>query len=157
MAPEPIRRFRSKDDSQGRHPRSTASCCCGTPRFGRDASQTFPSSRWTATSWSESKHPGFVDRLAFALASVAGAGFSPVVPGTVGSFVTLVALWLIPFSQPALIVTFVVVTVVGIWSGGRVERALGTKDPGVIVIDEVAGMILSVLTLPRSIPVLLAA
>jgi len=34
---------------------------------------------------------------------------------------------------------------------------LGTKDPGVIVIDEVAGMILSVLLLPRTLPVLIAA
>jgi phosphatidylglycerophosphatase A len=49
------------------------------------------------------------------------------------------------------------VTLLGIWSGGRVERALGTKDPGVIVIDEVAGMMLSVLTLPRTVAVLFAA
>jgi phosphatidylglycerophosphatase A len=124
---------------------------------GRDDSQTFPSSRWTATNWSESKHPGFIDRLAFAIASAGGAGCSPVVPGTVGSFVTLVALWLIPFSQPALLATLVGVTVLGIWAGGRVERALGTKDPGVVVIDEVAGMILSVLTLPRTVGVLVAA
>lgn len=34
---------------------------------------------------------------------------------------------------------------------------LGRKDPGVIVIDEVAGMLLSVIGLPRSIPVLLTA
>ena len=80
-----------------------------------------------------------------------------MVPGTVGSFVTLVALWVIPFTQPALLLTLVVVTLVGIWAGGRVERTLGAKDPGVIVIDEVAGMLLSVLTLPRTIPVLLSA
>lgn len=80
-----------------------------------------------------------------------------MVPGTVGSFVTLVALWLIPFTQAALLLTLVVVTLVGIWAGGRVERALGAKDPGVVVIDEVAGMLLSVLTLPRTIPVLLSA
>ena len=45
----------------------------------------------------------------------------------------------------------------GIWAGSRVERALGRKDPGVIVIDEVAGMLLSVVLLPRSIPVLVTA
>jgi phosphatidylglycerophosphatase A len=38
-----------------------------------------------------------------------------------------------------------------------VERALGRKDPGIIVIDEVAGMLLSVLLLPRTIPVLITA
>jgi phosphatidylglycerophosphatase A len=37
------------------------------------------------------------------------------------------------------------------------ERALGRKDPGAIVIDEVAGMALSVLLLPRTAGVLLAA
>jgi phosphatidylglycerophosphatase A len=53
----------------------------------------------------------------------------------------------------------VVVIVVGIWAGGRVERVLGTKDPGLIVIDEVAGMLLSVLLLPlpHTIGVLLTA
>ena len=80
-----------------------------------------------------------------------------MVPGTVGSFVTVVALWLIPFSQASLLGTLVAVTVLGIWAGERVERALGVKDPGIIVIDEVAGMLLSVLTLPRTVPVLLTA
>jgi phosphatidylglycerophosphatase A len=46
---------------------------------------------------------------------------------------------------------------VGLWAGGRVERALGQKDPGIIVVDEVAGMTLSVLLVPRTIPVLLVA
>ena len=49
------------------------------------------------------------------------------------------------------------VTLVGIWAGSRVERALDAKDPGLIVIDEVAGMLASVLFLPRTIPVLVTA
>ena len=36
------------------------------------------------------------------------------------------------------------VTVAGTWAAHRAERAIGVKDPGVIVIDEVAGMTLSV-------------
>ncbi len=88
-----------------------------------------------------------------------GAGYSPVASGTVGSLVTAVALWLLPLTRPRMVVALVVVTVLGIWAGSRVERALGRKDPGVIVIDEVAGMLLSVvlLPLPLSIPVLVAA
>jgi phosphatidylglycerophosphatase A len=80
-----------------------------------------------------------------------------VASGTVGSFVALVALWLIPFTRPALLVAFVAVTAVGIWAAARVERVLGAKDPGLIVIDEVAGMMLAVLLLPRTIPVLITA
>ena len=65
-------------------------------------------------------------------------------PGTAGSAV-------------ALVLVLVAVTLAGIWAGSRVERALDAKDPGIIVIDEVAGMFLSVLFLPRTIPVLAAA
>ena len=77
--------------------------------------------------------------------------------GTVGSFVTLIALWLIPFTTLALLVTLAIVTLVGIWAGSRVERAIDAKDPGIIVIDEVAGMLVSVLFVPRTIPVLVTA
>ena len=77
--------------------------------------------------------------------------------GTVGSLVTLIALWLIPFTTLALLVTLATVTLVGIWAGSRVERAIDAKDPGIIVIDEVAGMLVSVLFLPRTIPVLVTA
>jgi phosphatidylglycerophosphatase A len=80
-----------------------------------------------------------------------------VASGTVGSFVTLVALWLIPFTTLALLVTLAVVTLVGIWAGSRVEMMIDAKDPGIIVIDEVAGMLVSVLFLPRTIPVLVTA
>jgi len=80
-----------------------------------------------------------------------------VAPGTAGSAVALVLLWLIPFTPVGLVAAFAAVTVAGIWAGSRAERAIGTKDPGVIVIDEVAGMMLSVLCLPRTVPILLAA
>ena len=78
--------------------------------------------------------------------------------GTVGSVVTVVAIWLLPFTPLRIAGSR--------WSsspssGSGPARAwsalLGQKDPGVIVIDEVAGMVLSVLLLPRTIPVLVVA
>lgn len=91
------------------------------------------------------------------LASVFGAGYAKVASGTVGSFVTVVAIWLLPLTPLRIAAALAVVTVVGIWAGSRVERVLGKKDPGVIVIDEVAGMLLSVMLLPPTIPVLVTA
>lgn len=91
------------------------------------------------------------------MASVFGAGYSPVASGTVGSLVTAIAIWLLPLTLLRIAVALVVVTLLGIWAGGRVERVLGRKDPGIIVIDEVAGMLLSVIGLPRTIPVLITA
>ena len=70
---------------------------------------------------------------------------------------TAAAVWLIPFTRTGLVVTFALVTMVGVWAASRAERAIGTKDPGAIVIDEVAGMLLSVLLLPPTIPVLVTA
>ena len=68
-----------------------------------------------------------------------------------------VGLWLIPFSRVGLSAALVVVVLVGIWASHRVEAVLERKDPGVIVIDEVAGMMVSVLLLPRTLGVLLCA
>ncbi len=71
--------------------------------------------------------------------------------------VWLVSVWLHTFTWRHLAYTLAVVTVLGIWAGSRVERVLGKKDPALIVIDEVAGMLLSVLFLPPSVPVLATA
>jgi len=97
------------------------------------------------------------DRLAFAIATAGGAGLAPVAPGTAGSLFAAFLLWLIPFSTFSLGVTLVGVIFAGIWAGGRIERLSGRKDPGLIVIDEVAGMMLSVIVLPRTVGVLIVA
>lgn len=82
---------------------------------------------------------------------------APVAPGTAGSLFAAFLLWLIPFSTLSLGVTLVLVVLAGIWAGGRIERLSGQRDPGLIVIDEVAGMMLSVLALPRTLGVLIVA
>src|SRR5437899_1494764 len=46
------------------------------------------------------------------------------------------------------------VTLAGTWAAHRAERLLGAKDPGAIVIDEVAGMTLTVLPFPPTVAVL---
>ncbi len=101
-------------------------------------------------------HLAFPDRIAVGIATLGGAGFSPFAPGTVASALTVLVLWLVPFSRSGLVVSLVAVTVVGTWAAERTERVWGGKDPGAIVIDEVAGMTLSVLAFPLTGPVLLA-
>jgi len=64
-------------------------------------------------------------------------------------------LWIIPFTTVGLVIAFVAVTVAGTWAAGRVESGGAEKDPGIIVIDEVAGMTLAVLAFPRTPAVLL--
>jgi len=85
-------------------------------------------------------------------------GRAPLAPGTVASALTAVVLWLLQLSTPALLALLILVTALGTWAADQAERALGGgKDPGAIVVDEVAGMTLSVLAVPLSLPALLAA
>jgi phosphatidylglycerophosphatase A len=81
-------------------------------------------------------------------------GYAPVAPGTLGSLLAAILLWLVPFSRAGLLCFFVAVTCAGAWAAHRAERLLGGKDPGPIVIDEVAGMTLAVLAFAPTLPVL---
>lgn len=100
---------------------------------------------------------GARDRLAVLIATGFGVGYAPLAPGTVGSIVTVLVLGLVPFSRAGLVVFLVVVVVAGTWAAHHAERALGgAKDPGSIVIDEVAGMTLSVVAFPLTTEVLAA-
>ena len=56
--------------------------------------------------------------------------------------------------MPGRVIFLTVVVVVGTWAAGRAEQLLGRKDPGAIVIDEVAGMTVSVLLFPPTLPML---
>jgi phosphatidylglycerophosphatase A len=85
-------------------------------------------------------------------------GRAPLAPGTVASAITVIGLWLLGLSPLALLGLLLVVTALGVWSAGHAERALGGgKDPGAIVVDEVAGMTLSVLAVPPTPAALLVA
>ena len=81
----------------------------------------------------------------------------PVAPGTAGSLLALVILWAVPFSSGQLGLALAGIVGVGGWAAARAERLLGRKDAGPIVIDEVAGMFLSTLALPRSLGLLVSA
>jgi len=98
-----------------------------------------------------------LDRLALWIATGLGTGYAPLAPGTAGSALTVLILWGLPFSRVGLVVFLVLVTAGGTWAAQRAERLIGKKDPGVIVIDEVAGMTLSVVALPLTVPVLATA
>ena len=85
-------------------------------------------------------------RLAVGIATVGGAGFFPVAPGTVGSAVGVVIyLATRGWTAQAQILLFVVITLLGIWAAGVAETALNRQDPGPVVIDEVAGQLATLL------------
>jgi phosphatidylglycerophosphatase A len=48
------------------------------------------------------------------------------------------------------VAAIVAVGVAGVWAAEGAERALGRKDPGIVVIDEVLGMLVTLALLPLS-------
>jgi phosphatidylglycerophosphatase A len=97
-------------------------------------------------------------RLSVLVASFGYVGFFPFAPGTAGS---LAALALFAFIRwigvPAIeLGAIVAVFAIGVWSASGTEAALGRKDPGIVVIDEVLGMLITLALLPVSIPGVIA-
>ena len=84
-----------------------------------------------------------LDYAALAIATW-GVGYSPLAPGTCGSLVGL-GIFLLLASLPLQVLAIIVVTWAGIWAASRVERILGLKDPGKVVVDEVAGQMIALL------------
>jgi phosphatidylglycerophosphatase A len=76
------------------------------------------------------------------LASWFGAGLLPYAPGTWGALAALPCGWVIAWcgGPAALAGGAAVVFAVGCWVAGPAAQALGQKDPGWVVIDEVAAV-----------------
>lgn len=97
---------------------------------------------------------------AWTVATFFGAGFLKPGPGTCASAITA-ALWLIAASllhhntQHLLIATLIALTLsiaLGIPAATRVARESQRKDPGFVVIDEVAGQLIALLALTPDWP-----
>jgi phosphatidylglycerophosphatase A len=109
------------------------------------------------------------DWVALALATC-GVGYLPLAPGTWGAAVG-VGLYLLfdsasvklmtngaargwnaaaltSLRTSGLLLVVLALTLAGIWAATRAETLLGRKDPGAVVIDEVAGQFLTFLFVP---------
>ena len=89
-------------------------------------------------------------KVAFVIWTAGFAGLVPVAPGTAGSVVGLGLLMLVRTVENdwAELLILLAVVIVGIWSANVAERHYRREDPGEIVIDEVAGMLLTMLWVP---------
>lgn len=110
------------------------------------------------------------DYLALAIATC-GVGYFPIAPGTLGALVGMVlylALWagadsvlsslalakrvnLMYVWTPQMafmLMAIFLVTMAGIWAASRAEQLLRKKDPSAVVVDEVAGQMIALLSGP---------
>jgi phosphatidylglycerophosphatase A len=116
------------------------------------------------------KHRSFNDYFALALSTV-GVGYFPIAPGTMGSLVgvglylsiwtgidraltsnalakRLDAVYVFTPQMTFMLVAILLVTWVGFWSATRAEKLVRKKDPTIVVIDEVAGQMIALLSGP---------
>jgi inositol phosphorylceramide synthase catalytic subunit len=91
--------------------------------------------------------------LARVLATWFGCGLVPIAPGTVAS-AAAIPIYLVALLGGRTGVAFAAILVasVGIWAASLVARELGEKDPPLVVIDEVAGLLLTMLPVGHASP-----
>lgn len=78
-------------------------------------------------------------------------GYAPFAPGTVGSLLGLFLYWLVPKSDSVYsLIAFVLLFFVGVWSASEVEKESG-KDAKIIVIDEILGMLITLIFFEKSL------
>jgi phosphatidylglycerophosphatase A len=89
--------------------------------------------------------------FAHVLATWFGCGLVPYAPGTAGTLGAVpLYLALRPLGQGAVAAAAIVLTAVGIWVAGIVAKEEGLKDPHKVVIDEVAGVLVTLSVAPAN-------
>jgi phosphatidylglycerophosphatase A len=79
------------------------------------------------------------------------SGFLPKAPGTWGSLVGLALFFLLhTLSLPVYLAVIAGLFAVGSLAAGEAEKILDKRDPGVVVIDEIVGMLIAMIAVPMT-------
>lgn len=84
-------------------------------------------------------------RAHYAFATWFGCGFSRLAPGTVGSLGAVPLFWLVAQAHSLWVnlAAIVMTSVTGAWSAHVVAQHRSDDDPGLVVVDEVAGVLIA--------------
>ncbi len=94
-----------------------------------------------------------MDQIAKILATFFGIGYFPLAPGTAATAAGIALAFALQGSSWAYAVVVLVLFAVGVPVCGRVEKMLKQKDPGIVVLDEVVGVLIALAGLPMTWPV----
>ena len=101
--------------------------------------------------WKNFRQTNFSGKIVLVLSTWFGTGLLPIAPGTFGTLATVpLILVLDNLGTIYKVLSLMIAIVVAIWASGRHQELLRQSDPREIVIDEVAGFLLTMLFLPRS-------
>jgi phosphatidylglycerophosphatase A len=92
------------------------------------------------------------------LATGGYSGYCPLAPGTAGSVVgVLIFLLFSSLSLPIFLLSTLAFLFLAVWVAERAEILLEKRDHPQIVIDEVAGFLITMGLLPKTVPVIVTA
>jgi phosphatidylglycerophosphatase A len=101
--------------------------------------------------WDVFRGSGFPVKVWLSISTWFGTGLIPMAPGTFGTLAaTPLVLYLGNFGIRYRVLIFLFVAAMAIWSSGRTCALLGEDDPPQVVIDEVAGFLLTMISVPYS-------
>ena len=84
---------------------------------------------------------------------IIGSGYIPFASGTFGSLAALLIYWVPGFERPVILLpTIIIFTFYGIYVGNKFEKVYG-KDPAECTVDEMVGMWITLLFLPKTLTV----
>jgi phosphatidylglycerophosphatase A len=79
------------------------------------------------------------------------SGYLPKAPGTWGSLVGLALFFLLhTLSLEVYLAVVTGIFVIGTFAAGEAEKIMDRKDPGLIVIDEIVGMLITMIAIPAT-------
>ena len=90
------------------------------------------------------------------VATFGGVGYFPVAPGTAATAVGVGLFYLLGGAFLPCLLAILAFFAVGVMASGHVEKSLNQKDPGIVVIDEIVGVLISLAGLPLTWPVALS-
>ncbi len=79
------------------------------------------------------------------------SGYLPKAPGTWGTLVALpIHFLLIQLSIRLYVISLAVIFIIAVVTAGSAEKIIDRKDPGIIVIDEIIGMLVALIGAPTT-------
>ena len=92
-------------------------------------------------------------RLGLFVATCGYLGYVPIAPGTFGSAAGLLLFAAVRWSASTTLelALIVLLLTIGVWSASVAERHFGAVDPGPVVLDEVAGMLITLALIPVNV------
>ncbi len=79
------------------------------------------------------------------------SGYLPKAPGTWGSLVGLALFFLLhTLSLEVYLAVVAGIFVLGTFAAGEAEKIMDRKDPGLVVIDEIVGMLITMIAIPAT-------